>query len=239
MLSIICQRHRGGQLRARARVSQVVGDVREERLPCVDPFGCGDGFREREVCRVRTFAQRIEHHHLHPLEERPGLGRDPAAVGEIRKPIDPETLYQPLAVIDRDRCDPRSTRFERSLTQLATRVAELADPARTARDKISMFRLLEMTPINKTPKNVPIALPRPPVMGTPPMTTAPMARSSIPTPVEGNAAPKRESSNTDATPTRKPFNKKKPIVFHSTRIPAKNAARGLLPIEKSRLPVRV
>ena len=49
----------------------------------------------------------------------------------------------------------------------------------------SMFSALEIIPVRSTPKNVPMILPLPPVIGVPPMTTAPIACSSIPFPVDG------------------------------------------------------
>ena len=44
-----------------------------------------DGFRQREMCRVRLLAERVEDQQIKSIEKRPRLVRDMAAVGEIRE----------------------------------------------------------------------------------------------------------------------------------------------------------
>ena len=67
------------------------------------------------------------------------------------------------------------------------------------------FNALKMIPVKSTPQNVPSMFPLPPLMGAPPMMTAPIACSSIPAPVEACAAPRRDTSRMTAIPVMMPL----------------------------------
>ena len=57
-----------------------------------DPRCGGHRLVEREVRRVRPLAQRVDDHHVQPLEQRPGRVRDRAAVGQVGEA--PEAIAQ-------------------------------------------------------------------------------------------------------------------------------------------------
>ncbi len=61
-----------------------------------------DGFRQREVCRMRGLTKRVHDEEVQPGEQWPRLVGNAAAVREVRETTYAESEYWPIAMKDRD-----------------------------------------------------------------------------------------------------------------------------------------
>ena len=111
---IIRQLHTGGQAGAGGGVRQIVADVREVGALGAQPRHAVERFRHAEMRRVRPIAQRIEDQRPHPVEQRPRLVRNAAAIGQVRELADAEAENRPMAVQERHRHDLERAEDERA-----------------------------------------------------------------------------------------------------------------------------
>jgi len=93
------QAHIGWQRRIGGLVGHVVSHMDEQRAPGLQLVDLLDGLREREMCRVRLEAQRIQHQQVEIAKKRQRRRRDRAGIRDITQAADPEAGDRPGAVL--------------------------------------------------------------------------------------------------------------------------------------------